>query len=185
MDTRHGWIPDDLGYYITRRHPLLRLCDLRGDSDQRHLHCGIGSCGCSPLPRYWHGSCKLRERSGERRRRSQRNNLPDDVPRWNLLATWDIAGYHEDHSQLHAADLCERWTKRRVDLCSTSPSTDQHHHSAGLSSVFHRTGQPTNELEGRIAAAHPPEATSGSGTSNLRRVGIFVKASFRATNRVE
>src|SRR5207245_11288162 len=119
------------------------------------------------------------------RGRRQRVNLPDDVPGRNFLATRDSARHHEDHSQLHATNLCERWTKRRVDLCATSPSTDQHNHSTGISSVFHRTRQFTNELERRIVTTHPPRATLELEHRILGAVGIFVKASFRTTNRVE
>src|SRR5207245_8262998 len=109
----------------------------------------------------------------------------NDVPGRNLLATRNTARYHEDHSQLHAANIRERRTQRRLDLCATGPSPDQHDHSTGLSSVFHRTRQFTNELERRIG-------TTGQPKPVLNRPGLIprpscssIKASLRTTDCVE
>src|SRR5712692_4653600 len=186
MDTRYGRIPDDPSHDITRRDPLLRLRHLRSDGYHRHLHGRTGSCSRPPLPRNRHGTRKLRQGGGERRCSSQRDNLPDDVLGRNLLATGDTAGHNEAHSQLHATNVRERWTQRRVDLCGTSPSSYQYNHSAGPSSVLHSTRQPADELEGRID-------TTGS-ISSFSKTEQFepalssappIKDSIRTTNSVE
>src|SRR5437016_7887406 len=161
MDTWHGGIPDDPSHYIARCHPLFRLRDLRGDGHHRHLHSWTGGCRCPPLPRHRHGPRKLRKGSRERRCCSKRNNIPDDVLGRNLLAPRDTARYYEGHSQFHATNIRERWTEGRVDLCATGPSPDQHNHSTGISSVFHRTRQSTDELERRVVTTHPPRAKIG------------------------
>src|SRR2546426_9374891 len=187
MDTRNGWIPDDPSHHITRCHPLLRLRHLRSNSDHRHLHGRTGSCSRPPLPRHWDGTRKFRTGSRERRCRGQRDNLPDDVLGRNLLASRNTARYHEDHSQLHAANVRERWTKRRVDLCATCPSPDQHDHSTGISGVFHCARQSTDELERRIVTTNPPKDTSkpmrSSPPQALARFSI--KASISTRDRVE
>src|SRR6266581_3363522 len=151
MDPRHGWLPNDSSHYITRRHPLLRLCHLRSDRDHRHLLGRTGSCGLPPLSRYRNGARELRKGSRERRCSSQRDNLSNDVLGWNLLAPRDIARHNQDHSELHATNIREQRTKGRADLCRTCPSLDKHPHSPRLSSVLHHPRQRTLELVGRIA----------------------------------
>src|SRR2546425_3457399 len=162
MDTWHGWLPNDTGHHIARRHPLLRICHLRRHSHHRHLHRRTCSSSRPPLPRHRHGTRKLRERGRERGRRGQRDNLPHDVPGWNLLAPRDVTLYHEDHSQVHATDIRERRTARCADLLGTSPSPDKHYHCPRIGSVLHRTRQHTNELERRI------ESNTDSNSSNLK-----------------
>src|SRR5437660_7963850 len=150
MDTWNGWLPDDPSHHIARRHPLLRLCHLRSDSHHRHLHSWTCSTSRPPLPRHRYGARELRKGSTERGRCGQHDNIPHDVPSRNLLAPRDTTRYHEDHSQLHATSIRERWAERCVDLLGTSPSLDQHHHCPRLGSVLHRTRQRTDELERRI-----------------------------------
>src|SRR6267143_4114978 len=167
MDTWHGRVPDDPSHHLTGRHPLLRLRHLRSDGHHRHLHGRTGGCCSPPLPRHRHGARQLREGGGERGRRGERDNFPDDVLGRNLLATRDTARYHEAHSQLHATNVCERWTQRRVDLCGTSPSSYQYNHSARPSSVLHSTRQPANELERRIVprSSRSPQPTSRTAST--------------------
>src|SRR3989441_3015579 len=150
MDTRHGWLSDDPSHHITHRHPLLRLCHIRSDSDYRYLHRGTCSSSRPPLPRYRHGTCKLRKRSRERGRRGQRDNVPYDVLGWNLLASRDTARHHEDHSQLHAVNIRQRRTKRCADIRRTRPSLDKHHNSARPCNILHCLGLYFDELEGRV-----------------------------------
>ncbi len=71
--------------------------------------------------------------------RGQRDNLSHDVLGWNLLAPRDTSGHHEDHSELHATNVRERWTKGCADLRGTSPSPDKHDHSVGPSSLLYRS----------------------------------------------
>src|SRR5439155_9607444 len=150
MDSRNGWLPDDSSHYLTRCNPLLRLRPLRGHRDHRYLHGGIGSCRRPSLPWHRHGAREFRKGSGERGCGCQRDNLPHDVPGRNLLATRDTARYHEDHSQLHAVDIRERWAARCADLRGTGPSIDKHDHRPRLSGILHRTWQYVDELEGRV-----------------------------------